>query len=256
MREGHHGKSETHQSFEKTEVKRGIPKSDGVYVNGYVHGIEVIMTIDTGAERTIISEQVYKKINLSERPRLSEKVNLTHAGGAPLQDFGKCQLEVQLGPLKLMKEVIVAKIEDQVLIGMDILMGTQGKSADVLLSQSKIIIDGVEIPCRQVVSGRLRSVRAADNYTIPGLSERIIDVWVERWESDGRINTCDVMIEHTPQFVDKHSLVLSTSLADLNRATTAKVRVMNPYPTPTPIRENTVVGKAEEIGPEAIEIIF
>jgi len=44
---------------------------DGVYVTGSIIGIPVDFTVDTGATRTIVSEDVYYRIPREQRPGLS-----------------------------------------------------------------------------------------------------------------------------------------------------------------------------------------
>ncbi|KAH3868715.1 hypothetical protein DPMN_031867 [Dreissena polymorpha] len=90
-----------------------------------------------------------------------------------------------LGDISLTREIIVAEIEYDALLEIDILQNDEGGPADLLLSRGVILFQGIEIPCIQV--GRkeeIRTVRAADNYTIPGQSEAIIDVLVDRLDSD------------------------------------------------------------------------
>ena len=60
----------------------------------------------------------------------------------PIKESGKAVLKLQLGQLVLNKEVIVAEIEDEALLGYDILRGESNMPTDILLSQNKNILNG------------------------------------------------------------------------------------------------------------------
>lgn len=90
----------------------------------------------TGASRTILSNRVYLTLNKQKRPILQNSTYLKGAGGAPIRIFGKGLFEIKLGELNLKREVIVADIEDDALLGYDIL-----NSADLLLSKNLVILE-------------------------------------------------------------------------------------------------------------------
>lgn len=59
------------QSKSDDVIRRGKTFDDGFYVLGKVEKVDVMFTIDTGASKTMISEEVYKKIPEDTRPKLS-----------------------------------------------------------------------------------------------------------------------------------------------------------------------------------------
>ncbi len=85
----------------------------GVYIKGAVNNTPVTFTTDTGATRTIISDRIYNKLDPVNKPSLIKTACLTGAGGQPLREMGKATFNVQLGPITLTREVIVAEIEDE-----------------------------------------------------------------------------------------------------------------------------------------------
>lgn len=54
---------------------------------------------------------------------------------------------MKIGSLDVMKEAIVADLEDEALLGYDVLCDRGKGAADLLLSKNLIVIDGVEVPC-------------------------------------------------------------------------------------------------------------
>jgi hypothetical protein len=128
---------------------------------------------------------------------------LLHAGGEPLHDLGKCEVDLVIDTLTVKKEVIIADIRDAVLLGMDILKGNNGKPADIMLSQGKIVLDGVEINCQHYTDSKTRKVTSADHYVIQGNTEQVIDAYVERCEMDDSRSFSDILIEGSVSFREK-----------------------------------------------------
>lgn len=66
------------------------------------------------------------------------------AGGTPIEGSGKAKFELKLGQLDVIIEATVASIEDDALLGYDILNGEKLGPADILLSQKKVRLGGRE----------------------------------------------------------------------------------------------------------------
>ena len=83
-------------------------------------------------------------------------------------------LPLSLGDHINEKQVIVADIKDDVLIGMDI-----GKEVDVLISQNKVCIEWKEVSCTHIMNDRVYKVKAAYTYRIAGDSDMEINVFID-----------------------------------------------------------------------------
>lgn len=70
------------------QIQRRLKRSDGVYVEGAIEGINMTFTADTGATRSIISHGVFDKINPGNKPQLRKSVGLLSVSGAPLKEYG------------------------------------------------------------------------------------------------------------------------------------------------------------------------
>ncbi len=152
--------------------ERDKRRCNGVYIKGQIEGIPILFTADTGASRTVISERVYDRMEEGQRPSLEKTSCLVGAGGSPIRERGKAMFTLQLGPLVMAREAVVAAIEDDALLGYDVLVGGENGPADILLSKGKIVLDSIEIPCIQVGSkSRARKVVIADDVSVPGNSE-------------------------------------------------------------------------------------
>lgn len=108
---------------------------------------------DTGASKTLISEEVYKKIPEDTRTKLSPATSLRSADNSSIQEYGKAVFEVELGGEKLQQEVVVANISNEGLLGMDILHNSSTKPADIML-QCITGSDRLARPKNTRISGR------------------------------------------------------------------------------------------------------
>ena len=221
--------------------------ADGVYIKGSINGERVTFTMDTGASHTIISKRVFNRIPDDLRPKLVKTSSLIGAGGAPINELGKAEFELILGPLELQKDVIVADIEDDALLGFDILGRGNVGPADILLSRNEIVLNGVSIPVFQVGrTEKSRQVTLADDVSVPGQAEAIVDVYIERFEGDDDEES-DYVVEPADAFCDRYPLKLASTLININQSPTCKVRVMNPFPAEVKLRQNAIIGRAEKI---------
>ena len=229
------------------QIQRRLKRSDGVNVEGAIEGIKMTFTADTGATRSVISHGVFDRINPGNRPQLRKSVGLLSVSGAPLKEYGCANFNLRLGSLELQHELVVADIDDEALLGVDILLqGTDGP-ADILLSEGVIRLNGTSIPCFQV--GRCetaRKVTVVENVLIPPISEMLVDVFIERRESDDERQESAVLIEPNQNFKERYQLVMAASLADIKHNVSHKVRILNPFGQSCPIAKDAVVGIADE----------
>lgn len=207
-----------------------------------------MFTADTGASKTVISEKVYERIDKRVRPPLEKTSCLIGPEGSPINGKGKATFGMQLGQVKIVKEAVVAAIEDDVLLGFDVLRGDGNGPADILLSKGKIVMNGSEIPCIQIGGEvKARKVRVADETRIPGKSETLVNVFVERREADDIERCADYLVEPTDHFKETYHLVMAKTMVDINHGPTCLVRVMNPFPSDVTLYQDAEIGQAEKI---------
>ena len=230
-------------------IRKARSLCDGVYVKGKVEGVDMIFTADTGASRTVVSSRVYDKIEKANRPILKRSTCLIGANGSPIKERGKAVFQLKLGTYQMDIEARVADIEDDALLGYDVLKGRNEKGADILLSKNKIVMDGVAIPCFQVGEKQqyARKVTVAEELIVPGQTEAIINVFVERQENDDKEKVLDYLLEPTEQFQERYQLKMASTLVDINMGTTCKVRVLNPFSQDIILRQDAEIAKAERI---------
>ena len=105
----------------------------GAYIDATVEGVPLYFTVDTGSSPTILSKKIFDKISPECRPRLVPSVhNITCAGGTTLKEHGKAIFNLKMGYLQLSKEIIVADIGDEGLLGADIMQEDEMGPGDLI----------------------------------------------------------------------------------------------------------------------------
>lgn len=229
-------------------VGRQVLRSDGVYVKGQVQGYGVNFTVDTGAARTVLSKQAFQQIPKSKRPILKSSNMLASADGKPLDELGKAMFNVKLKELDFNIELVVANIEDEALLGLDILMKADCGPANLRLSDGIMLLGGASIPCKQIgLPEKVRKVRVADNFTIPPRSEMLIYVFIDRLEIDQSSQSQDFVLESNADILQKFPIIMAPTIVNLEKDVTCIVRVMNPFDQQFELHQDTVIGEAEKL---------
>ena len=238
--------SDRNNVIKSIKVTRKLP--DGIYIRGTVQGYPLLFTADTGASKTIISTRMFEAMEPDDRPILTKTSKLVGASGVSILERGKGMFVIKLGPVEMQVEAIVAEIDDDGLLGVDILQNGRYGPTDLLMSKGILEINKKEVPIIQVgVANRVRKVTAADHFIIPAQSECVIDVFLERQEYDDFSCETDYMVEPTKHFKEQYPLQMANTLVNLNEASTSKVRILNPFPTAISIKQDAVIGSAEPI---------
>ena len=162
---------------------------------------------------------------------------LQQADGKSLKKIGSCLLPLQIGPILIDREVTIADISDDVLLGIDI------PSIDVMTSRGIVKINDQEIEALQVRSESSRQVRLTEDAVIPAYSEAILNVSFTTNTKGDEIT--EAVVEPSESFMEEHSLIIATSLVDLSETPTGVVRIINPGTDAISVRKNTNVGVLE-----------
>ena len=150
-----------------------------------MQGYPVIFTADTGASKTILSKRAYESMTSVERPHLSKACKLIGADGTNINELGNGEFTIQLGTLSMQVESVVSEIDDDALIGIDVLQNSSHGPVDFIMSKGVLVMAEQEIPIIQIGhSTPVRSLKAADNSEIPEEGENVTYVFKERQENE------------------------------------------------------------------------
>ena len=166
-------------------VNRVFSKYDGLYIHGNVNDYDIICTLDTGCSRSLLSFQAYESIPECSRPALTPvpKQQLSGADGTEIASLGSAQFTVKLGEAIFTHSLFIANIQDECLIGSDILLHEEAGPMDILLSHNMIMLKNCKIP---LIVQNKRQTRAARKVSVLGFPElkpnsiTVVKVFVDR----------------------------------------------------------------------------
>ena len=231
-------------------ARRGIPRVSGTYVEGHIEGGDLTYTVDTGASATILSTAILAEIPAERRPKIDTEKRPRFIGptGSAIEILGKVKVKMTIGELEINREVSVANLHDECLLGADILLGLEEGPFDFFLSENKLSWNGFSIPCIQVKSAVPLKVMRAFKCTIAGHSEMLVDALVQSNEQNVTVSRTlhreDVLIEPDSNFCDRNRLMVAASLVQLGFTKVVKVRVMNPFPNDVEVQKGEVMAEA------------
>lgn len=126
---------------------------------------------------------------------------------------------------------------------------------DIKLHENLITFRGKNIEV-QMTTEKIRKVLAADNFIIPAYCEKLIDVFIDRYEDDQDLTYNVFCVEPSEDFNNRFSLMMASCVIDLKDQVSTKIRVMNPFKMDVCLKQDDLLGKTELVNPQDIKIIF
>ena len=204
-----HTDSSDTQTLKSIKTSRKLP--DGIYIRGSVQGYPILFTADTGASKTVVSKRMYEAMEVEDRPALSSSSRLIGPGGSIIKELGKGNFSLKLGNIEVQVEAVVAEIDDDGLLGIDVLQNDKDGPADILLSKGVLMVQDKAVPMIQIgLENRVRKVVSADHYVIPPMAESVIDVFVERHDYDDFSGESECLIESTDRLKEAYPFQMGT----------------------------------------------
>ena len=198
----------------------------GMFITTYIHGVDVRLLIDTGAMITILSTRTYRKINhLGEQRLQNTNIKLKQADGAAVMVYGVITLDMNLGHTCLPTTFVVADIQNDGILGMDVLLKTQ---STIDCNNLELRINGEVIPCTDV-SGEYLPIRQVDVKTTmpPEVPEFLHDLFQRT-----TTNLDDVDSPKIVSLLSHYSDVFSQGDHDIGRTNRVKHSIHTTCPAP------------------------
>ena len=151
--------------------------------------------------------------------------------------------------------MIVANIEDEAMLGLDVLMKSQWGPADIKLTEGIILLGGHAVHCTQIgqTNKFIRKIYGEAYYEIPPRSEHFVDDFNNRLDDDPPETVQDCILEPTEKFSERFPLVMApclvnsiSSQANISQdvtCNTSTCSIMNQYM----YDQDTVIGLAEAV---------
>ena len=238
-----------------------LPTTKGAYICGKIQGVCCPMTIDTAATYTVVSARVYYKIPKDKQPCLRQPGTAKQAGDGVVEILGKAIFDVEMGrhgnkhnrgknKVKVKKWLAIGHIRDDVLLGDDILREDIFGPADIMYSKGVLRFRGKRISIRTVDSNQGASLKVVsiDTEVVPGMTEKIVDGFLERPTTQIREGDEQCMlVEADPGFSERYKVLLAPVIVDCAGKVSVAVRVCNPFQDVVVIPGNVVMGSLEPV---------
>ncbi|KAJ8979571.1 hypothetical protein NQ317_019146 [Molorchus minor] len=204
-------------------------QSNSIFINALVDGKPRELLLDTGATRTIIRPDI---VGTSTKVKRTPW-RLRTATGQPATIHGEVGVTFNIGNTCFNGQVLVADIEDELILGMDI-MNTKGFKLD--FKRGVLQINEEEVVLHGRTEERVRVVLAEDS----SISERCEAILYAC--PDGRYDEGSIMMVEpgTHDSEGGHGVVIGKSLSHVRKI--VPVRVMNVNYHPVTLKKGTVLG--------------
>ncbi|XP_072016508.1 uncharacterized protein [Amphiura filiformis] len=206
------------------------------------------MLIDSGCENTILAYSVYLSIPEHNRPELiplKPDEDVKQADDSPLEVKGRITVELKVGPVRQVLELLVSDIRHQGLLGMDFLSIT---GADLSTSRMALIIRGVEIPCRTAEDNYFCTrVALVQTIQIPPLQEMVVQGRVVKPLVTSEWGLLEPYIDGVPQ-----SKGVGVARALVPAGDTIPIRLLNAQDVPRTIKKGTAVASLTPVCTENV----
>ena len=222
-------------NFDKVEHLKSIKTSrklpDGIYIRGSVQGYPIIFTADTGASKTVISRGTYEAMDPADKPALVKSARLVGPTGTVINELGKGTFSLKLGEVEIEVEAVVADIDDDGLLGIDVLQDGQGGPADLLLSKGVLQVQDEEVPLIQVGLKRRVQRVTADHTIMPAQAEAVIRrVFTDRHDYSEVSTVSERIIKPTEHCSETYPLRMAATLVEFNQGRSCMVGLSNTKP--------------------------
>ncbi|KAJ8981425.1 hypothetical protein NQ317_015627 [Molorchus minor] len=214
---------------ENQAVATATHQSNSIFIDALVDGKPRELLLDTGATRTIIRPDI---VGTSTKVKPTPW-RLRTATGQPATIHGEVGVAFNIGNTCFNGQVLVADIEDELILGMDI-MNTKGFKLD--FKRGVLQINEEEVVLHGRTEERVRVVLAEDS----SISERCEAILYAC--PDGRYDEGSIMMVEpgTHDSEGGHGVVIGKSLSHVRKI--VPVRVMNVNYHPVTLKKGTVLG--------------
>ncbi|KAJ8976640.1 hypothetical protein NQ317_011148, partial [Molorchus minor] len=212
---------------ENQAVATATHQSNSIFIDALVDGKPRELLLDTGATRTIIRPDI---VGTSTKVKPTPW-RLRTATGQPATIHGEVGVTFNIGNTCFNGQVLVADIEDELILGMDI-MNTKGFKLD--FKRGVLQINEEEVVLHGRTEERVRVVLAEDS----SISERCEAILYAC--PDGRYDEGSIMMVEPRTHDSGHGVVIGKSLSHVRKI--VPVRVMNVNYHPVTLKKGTVLG--------------
>ena len=198
--------------------------------------IPVLFLLDTGAQRSFISERLYQRFLKTTVKKKVNYIRMYGVGGNELATTGEIELDIQLGEEIVRQRFIVADIKEDGILGFDFCRNHQ---AEWRWQNKELTLAKNSESVRQILSQVQKTrVVTGKEVIVPDRCEILISGILEHASQAADVG----MVEPQGTFLEKYQLGVAAVLAE-RRGNSIPVRLINTTDRPIKIYKNTPVAQ-------------
>ncbi|GFT83934.1 retrovirus-related Pol polyprotein from transposon 412 [Trichonephila clavipes] len=223
--------------FEVCQISTKSTGENGIFIMGHVNELPCNMIIDTGANVSIIRNDLAQKLK-EKLIWTPPRVVLQTVTGEKIDIHGKLKVKIQFGDTTYQHAVYVADIADPFILGLDFLK-EHGFTLDFNKNELRSIHEEVTIFKIEHRTESIRQVTANENITIPPRTEIIVPGYIGNDVSfnSGLIGSAENKA---------NGLLIASTLVDLSRKT-IPVRICNVTEKPRVFQKGEVLATCSPV---------
>ena len=163
------------------------------------------MLIDTGAQRSFISQAYYERHLARKIPMKRNFIRLYGVGGNELKTTGEVELDIGIGDEIVRQKFIVAQVKEQAILGFDFCRSHQ---AEWRWKDKELTLHGKD-KCREVHEGQAARVTTGRVITVPPRCEVIVNGIVENATEAATVG----LVQPQSTFLEQHGVGVAATLS-------------------------------------------
>ncbi|GFX61818.1 retrovirus-related Pol polyprotein from transposon 412 [Trichonephila clavipes] len=223
--------------FQVCQISTKSTGENGIFIMGHVNELPCNMIIDTGANVSIIRNDLAQKL-IEKLIWTAPRVVLQTVTGEKIDIHGKLKVKIKFGDTTYQHAVYVADIADPFILGLDFLK-EHGFTLDFNKNELRSIHEEVTIFKIEHMTESIRQVTANENITIPPRTEIIVPGYIGNDVSfnSGLIGSAENKAD---------GLLIASTLVDLSRKT-IPARICNVTEKPRVFQKGEVLATCSPV---------
>ncbi|GFV52414.1 retrovirus-related Pol polyprotein from transposon 412 [Trichonephila clavipes] len=223
--------------FQVCQISTKSTGENGIFIMGHVNELSFNMIIDTGANVSIIRNDLAQKLK-EKLIWTPPRVVLQTVTGEKIDIHGKLKVKIKFGDTTYQHAVYVADIADPFILGLDFLK-EHGFTLDFNKNELRSIHEEVTIFKIEHRTESIRQVTANENITIPPRTEIIVPGYIG---NDVSFNSDLIGSAENKA----NGLLIASTLVDLSRKT-SPVRICNVTEKPRVFQKGEVLATCSPV---------
>ena len=175
-----------------------VANISGAYIKGCVNDVPMVCSLDDKTTVTIVSKDIYGKIENKPKLISVKGKHITCGKGRPLKVYGAAMLKLHFGSLEIDHCAYIADIAYDCLLGADILMFSDLGPTDINICEKNVVLGGNEIPFESLGTVKIGEISVKESHGTSPCSELGIVCMDKCSECNDRNNVSSKLCEASP----------------------------------------------------------